>query len=71
MIEYTVVYERGERNWSAYSPDVPGCVAAGQTRAEVERLFVEALELHLEGLRTDGQPLPTPTTETGKVRIGT
>jgi len=69
MTEYTVIYERGDNNWSAYSPDVPGCVAAGETREEVERLFREALELHLEGLRAEGLPIPEPTTEAGKVRL--
>lgn len=69
MIEYTVVYERGEGNWSAYSPDVPGCAAAGETREEVERLFIEALEFHLDGLRAEGLPVPEPTTETGTVRL--
>lgn len=69
MIEYTVIYERGVNNWSAYSPDVPGCVAAGETREEVERLFKEALEFHFEGLRAEGLPIPQPTTEAGKVRL--
>jgi predicted RNase H-like HicB family nuclease len=70
MTEYTVIYERGENNWSAYSPDVPGCVAAGETREEVERLIREALEYHLAGLRAEGLPIPQPTTEAGKVRLG-
>lgn len=70
MTEYTVIYERGENNWSAYSPDVPGCVAAGETREEVERLIREALEFHLAGLRAEGLPIPQPTTKAGKVRLG-
>lgn len=69
MTEYTVIYERGEHNWSAYSPDVPGCIAVGETREEVERLFKEALVFHLEGLRAEGLPIPRPTTEAGKVRL--
>lgn len=69
MREYTVVYERGENNWSAYSPDVPGCVAAAKTREEIETLFKEALEFHIEGLLADGQLLPEGTTETGTVRL--
>jgi predicted RNase H-like HicB family nuclease len=67
--EYTVVYEKGLRNWSAYSPDVPGCVAAAETRAELEVLFREALEFHLEGLLEDGESLPEPTCEAGKVLV--
>jgi predicted RNase H-like HicB family nuclease len=67
--EYTVVYEKGERNWSAYSPDVPGCVAAAETREELEVLFREALEFHLEGLLEEGEPLPEPTCEAGKVLV--
>ncbi len=69
MTEYTVVYERGDGNWSAYSPDVPGCVAAGESREEVERLIIAALEFHFEGLRAEGLPVPMPTTETGTVRL--
>ena len=69
MIEYTVIYERGKNNWSAYSPDVTGCVAAGESREEVEQLFAEALEFHLEGLRSEGLPIPEPTTEAGKIRL--
>jgi predicted RNase H-like HicB family nuclease len=67
--EYTVVYEKGPHNWSAYSPDVPGCVAAAETRDQLETLFREALEFHLEGLLEDGLPLPEPTCETGKVLV--
>lgn len=67
--EYTVVYERGPSNWSAYSPDVPGCVAAAETRAELELLFREALEFHLAGLIEDGEPLPQPSCETGTVLV--
>jgi predicted RNase H-like HicB family nuclease len=68
-MQYTVVYERGPRNWSAYSPDVPGCVAAGESREEIERVFQEALEFHIAGLREDGLPVPEPTTEAGTVLV--
>lgn len=68
-MQYTVIYEKGANNWSAYSPDVPGCVAAGETREEIERLFREALELHIAGLREDGLPVPVPTTESGTVTV--
>jgi predicted RNase H-like HicB family nuclease len=69
MIEYTVVYERAGDNWSAYSPDVPGCIATGYTRADVEREFREALEFHLEGLQLAGLPLPEPTADVGRVAV--
>lgn len=50
MTTYTVIYERTERNWGAYVPDLPGCVATGRTRADVERRIRSAIELHLEGM---------------------
>ncbi len=58
MKEYTVILERGEGNWSAYVPDLPGCVAAAETREETEELIREAIVFHLEGLRADGEPDP-------------
>ena len=69
MREYTVVYERAGDNWSAYSPDVPGCIATGRTRDDVEREFQEALEFHLEGLQLAGLPLPEPTADVGRVAV--
>jgi len=69
MKEYTVIYERGERNWSAYAPDVPGCVATGRTRAEAEETMAEAIAFHIEGLRLRGEPVPEPSIEAGKVAI--
>ena len=62
MTEYTVILEQGERNWSAYVPDLPGCVAAGETRDETEALMREAVALHLALMRADGDPIPPPTT---------
>ena len=69
MKEYAVVYEWGPNNWSAYVPDLPGCVTTGKTREETERNIREAIELHLEGMREDGEPIPEPTTEVGKVAV--
>ena len=69
MKEYTVIYEKTGNNWSAYSPDVPGCMATGKTRAEVERNFREALAFHFEGLKKEGLPIPKPTSEVGHVSI--
>jgi len=67
--EYVVVYERTANNWSAYSPDVPGCMATGKTRKEVERNFRDALAFHIEGLKREGLPIPEPTSEIGHVSI--
>lgn len=69
MAEYTVIYECGERNWSAYVPDLPGCIATAKTRAQVEDQIREAIEFHIEGLRLHGDAVPKPTIETGKVRV--
>jgi len=69
-MEYTVIYEKGENNWSAYSPDVPGCAAAAETLEELEALMKEALEFHIENLVSDGLPIPEPHTKAGKVLVG-
>ena len=61
MKNYLVIYEPGDHNWSAFCPDVPGCVAAGRTRSDTERLMAEALALHLQGLEEDGGPVPAPS----------
>jgi predicted RNase H-like HicB family nuclease len=55
-----IVVEKTETGYSAYSPDVPGCVATGATREEVEREMREAIAFHLDGLRADGAGLPKP-----------
>ena len=59
---YLVVIERGERNFSAYVPDLPGCIATGATREQTVERMREAIALHIEGLRTDGEPVPEPVT---------
>lgn len=69
MKEFVVIYEQGVNNWSAYAPDIPGCVAAGDTREETERLFQEALELHFELMREHGETIPEPTTCAGLVSV--
>ena len=61
-MRYAVVIEWGEHNYSAYVPDLPGCIATGKTVEEVTQLIREAIALHLEGLREDGGPIPEPTT---------
>jgi predicted RNase H-like HicB family nuclease len=59
---YLVIIEEAGDDFSAYSPDVPGCVAAGDTRDEAVDLMREATVAHLEGLREEGLPIPAPTT---------
>lgn len=58
MYRFLVVIERANGNYSAYSPDVPGCVATGATREEAERNMHEAIELHVQGLLEDNLPVP-------------
>lgn len=62
-MRYYVVYERGPRNWSAYAPDLPGVAVTGSSREDVRDLMKGAIELHLEGLREDGLPIPEPSGE--------
>ncbi len=59
-MQYTVIIEEGTSSWGAYVPDLPGCVAAADTRAEVVQLIQEAIEFHIAGLRADGQEVPLP-----------
>jgi len=61
-VQYTVVIEKGTENYGAYVPDLPGCVAAGDTVDEVLDLMREAIALHVKGLREDGEPIPPATT---------
>ncbi len=61
-MKYLVIYEETATGYSAFVPDLPGCVTTGPTLAETERGMKEAIELHLEGLRADGLPIPEPTT---------
>ena len=60
MPRYPIVNERGLHNYSAYAPDVPGCVATGSTVEETKEQMAEALAFHIEGMRLDGERLPTP-----------
>jgi predicted RNase H-like HicB family nuclease len=62
-MKYVVLFEHSGEGWSAYVPDLPGCIAAGKTKAETEKSMQEAIEFHIEGMRLDGEPVPPPTTE--------
>jgi predicted RNase H-like HicB family nuclease len=59
MRRFLIVIEHAANNFSAYSPDLPGCVATGSTREETERRMYEAIQMHIEGLIEDNQPVPT------------
>ena len=64
MYKYLVIFEKTENNYSAYSPDIPGCIATGATRNEVEKNIREAISFHIEGLVEDGLPIPKPASFT-------
>jgi predicted RNase H-like HicB family nuclease len=68
-MRYMVVIERGETSWGAHVPDLPGCIAVGETRAEVVQLIREAIDLHIESLRQDGLPVPPPSSESVIVEV--
>lgn len=68
-MRYAVVIEKAEGNYSAYVPDLPGCVATGATPEETEREICEAIELHLEGLREDGAPIPPPSSKVQYIEV--
>ena len=60
-MRYAVVIEKANGNYSAYVPDLPGCVATAATVADVENEIREAIRFHIDGLKEDGQPVPKPT----------
>lgn len=60
-VKYLVIIEKGPSGYGAYVPDLPGCVAVADTREEVQALIKEAMELHLQGLREAGEPIPEPS----------
>ena len=68
-MRYAIVIERAEGNFSAYVPDLPGCIATGATVADAEREIQEAIVLHLEGLREDGLPVPAPVSVVEYVEV--
>ncbi len=59
-MQYTVIIEKGESSYGAFVPDLPGCIAAGDTKEETLQLIKEAIEFHLEGLKEDGKTIPEP-----------
>ncbi len=69
-MRYAVVIEKGERNYSAYVPDLPGCVSVGDTLEEAKAEIREAIEFHLEGMREEGLPIPKPSSWAEYVEVG-
>ncbi len=68
-MRYAIVIERAENNYSAYVPDLPGCVATGATVQEAENQIREAIEFHIAGLREDGAPVPQPASRVDYVDV--
>jgi predicted RNase H-like HicB family nuclease len=68
-MKYVVVFEKAPNNYSVYVPDLPGCVAAGDTREEVEQLIREAIAFHLEGMKAENEPIPEPSAWTQLVEV--
>lgn len=60
-MRYLVVIERGNSNFGAYVPDLPGCVAVGDSQEEVLERIEKAIQMHLDGMREDGEPIPQPS----------
>ncbi|QDU87295.1 hypothetical protein Pla175_06540 [Pirellulimonas nuda] len=68
-MKYTVIIEQGENSWGAYVPDLPGCIAAADTREGAIALIREAIEFHIEGLAEQGEPVPAPHSSSELVEI--
>ena len=69
LMRYAIVIEKAENNYSAYVPDLPGCVATGATVEETEAEIREAIEFHLQGMREDGLPIPEPASKVEYVDV--
>ena len=68
-MRYLVVVEKGKLGYGAYVPDLPGCVAAGDSREEALRLIREAIEFHIEGMCQAGEPIPEPASQAEVVEV--
>ena len=69
MLKYLIVIEKTENNYSAYSPDLPGCVATGRSLTEVRQAMQEAITLHIQGLQEDCLPVPEPRASADYVAV--
>ena len=68
-MRYAIVIEKAEKNYAAYVPDLPGCIATGETIEETEQHIREAIDLHLRGMREDGLPIPEPSSSVDYIDI--
>lgn len=68
-MQYLVIIEKSENGFGAYVPDLPGCIAAGETREEVITLIQEAIEFHIDGLKRSGDPVPKPRSQSELVDV--
>ena len=62
-MKYLVVYEKEKTSYGAYVPDLPGCVAVGESISEVKQLILEAIEIHIDAMKKDGELIPEPVSE--------
>ncbi len=69
MVKYLIIIEKAKKNYSAYSPDLPGCAATGATKKVTEKRMKKAIEMHIRGLLSDNLPLPRPQSTAEYVRI--
>jgi predicted RNase H-like HicB family nuclease len=69
-VRYTVILEHGENSWGAHVPDLPGCIAVGESREEALMLIQDAIAFHIEGLKEQGLPVPEPRSEGEVVDVG-
>ncbi len=70
-MKYLVIFEKGDNSYGAYVPDLPGCVAAGNTYEDARQLIEEAIPLHVALMRESGQPVPEPSSDAGWVSVST
>jgi predicted RNase H-like HicB family nuclease len=68
-MRYAVIYEKSKTGYGAYVPDLPGCVAVGKTLEETQHLIREAIELHLQGMREDGESIPEPSSIADNISV--
>ena len=68
-MKYMVVIEKGDTSYGAYVPDLPGCIAVGDTESEVKELIQEAISFHIEGLIENGEPVPAPSSESFFIEV--
>ena len=68
-MKYLIVIEKSETGYSAYSPDLPGCVSSGSTPEETEKNMHEAIKFHIDGLKEEGYEIPTPTSRSSYVEV--